>query len=79
MALIVVKMVIIFSSHANIMFHVLTRDTTLKEVSLLRKLYYAYSQEIQIIIHLCIIKKKNSSTPPEFLETSQEMVTYDVC
>ena len=33
MTLIVVKMVIIFSSHANIVFHVLTRHTTLKEVT----------------------------------------------
>ena len=83
MTLIVVKMVIIFSSHANIVFHVLTRDTTLKEdtfkfVSLLRKSYYAYSQEIQIIIHLFSIKN-SSSTPPEFLEPSEEMVTYYVC
>lgn len=32
MTLMVVKMAIIFSSHANIVFHVLTRDTTLKEI-----------------------------------------------
>ena len=31
MTLKVVKLFIIFSSHANTMFHVLTRDTTLKE------------------------------------------------